>query len=102
MILSEQHIYKRGSEAFREFENLCRNANNLYNATMQYMCQSFFVGKILTYEEINKQFIRQRQADYYSLPTKISQQVQRNVNSAWKNYFRSKKDYVYIVLHVQK
>ena len=36
MILSEQHIFARGSKAFSEFEKLCRNANNLYNAIKDY------------------------------------------------------------------
>lgn len=93
MILSEQHVFTRGSKAFREFEELCRNANNLYNATMYCVRQSFFVGKRLSYPEVNKQFIREGQVDYYSLPTKISQQVQRNVESAWTSYFHEIKDY---------
>ena len=93
MILSEQHIFKRGSEAFREFEKLCRNANNLYNATMYCVRQEFFTGTILTYEAVNKMFIQCKQADYYSLPTKISQQIQRIVSCSWKNYFRAVKDY---------
>ena len=93
MILSEQHIFARGSKAFSEFERLCRNANNLYNATMYCVRQNFFAGKILSYPEINKQFIRDKQVDYYSLPTKISQQIQRNVAAAWKSYFSAIKDY---------
>ncbi len=93
MILSEQHIFKRGSKAFSEFENLCRNANNLYNATMYCVRQEFFAGTILTYEAVNKKFIQDKQPDYYSLPTKISQQIQRIVGSAWKSYFASAKDY---------
>ena len=93
MILSEQHIFARGSKAFSEFEKLCRNANNLYNATMYCVRQNFFAGKILSYPEINKQFIRDKQVDYYSLPTKISQQIQRNVATAWKSYFNAIKDY---------
>ncbi len=93
MILSEQHIFARGSRAFQEFEKLCCNANNLYNATMYCVRQNFFAGKILTYPEVNQQFIKNKQADYYSLPTKISQQVQRNVVAAWRSYFSSIKDY---------
>ena len=93
MILSEQHVFTRGSKAFREFEKLCRNANNLYNATMYCVRQSFFAGKILTYPEVNKQFIKEKQVDYYSLPTKVSQQVQRNVAAAWKSYFSEIRDY---------
>ena len=93
MILSEQHIFKRGSKAFSEFEELCRNANNLYNATMYCVRQAFFAGTILTYEAVNKSFIQDKQADYYSLPTKISQQIQRIVSSSWKSYFREIRDY---------
>ena len=93
MILSEQHIFKRGSKAFSEFESLCRNANNLYNATMYCVRQEFFSGTVLSYEAVNKKFIHEKQADYYSLPTKISQQIQRIVSSAWKGYFRAIKDY---------
>ena len=93
MILSEQHIFARGSKAFSEFENLCKNANNLYNATMYCVRQEFFAGTILTYEAVNKKFIQEKQADYYSLPTKISQQIQRIVSSARKGYFRAIKDY---------
>ena len=93
MILSEQRIFKRGSKAFSEFEELCRNANNLYNATMYCVRQSFFAGTVLTYEAVNKKFIHEKQADYYSLPTKISQQIQRIVSSAWKGYFSAIRDY---------
>ncbi len=93
MLLSEQHIFTRGSKSFQEFEKLCRNANNLYNATMYCVRQNFFAGKILTYPEVNKQFIKDKQADYYSFPTKISQQIQRNVAAAWKSYFSLIKDY---------
>lgn len=93
MLLNEQHVFKRGSAAFEEFEKLCCNANNLYNATMYYVRQNFFEGEILSYEDINKQFIMEKQIDYYSMPTKISQQIQRNVSSAWKSYFNAIKDY---------
>ncbi len=93
MILSEQHIFKRGTKAFSEFEILCRNANNLYNATMYCVRQGFFSGTVLSYEAINKKFIQEKQVDYYSLPTKISQQIQRIISSAWKGYFRAIKDY---------
>ena len=93
MILSEQHIFKRGSRAFSEFERLCRNANNLYNATMYYVRQEFFAGTIVSYGAVNKKFIQDKQIDYYSLPTKISQQIQRLVGSAWKSYFVAVKDY---------
>ena len=93
MILSEQHIFKRGSKAFSEFEELCRNANNLYNATMYCVRQEFFAGVRLTYEAVNKRFIQDRQTDYYSLPTKISQQIQRIVSASWKSYFSSIRGY---------
>ena len=93
MILSEQHIFTRGNKAFREFEKLCRNANNLYNATMYCVRQKFFAGTVLPYEAVNKQFIQDKQADYYSLPTKISQQIQRIVSTSWKRYFRAIRDY---------
>ena len=93
MILSEQHIFTRGSKAFNELERLCRNANNLYNATMYCVRQKFFAGTVLTYEAVNKIFIQDKQVDYYSLPTKISQQIQRIVSCAWKSYFAAVKDY---------
>ena len=93
MILSEQHIFTRGSKAFSEFERLCRNANNLYNATMYCVRQEFFSGAALTYETVNKRFIQNKQADYYSIPTKISQQIQRIVNASWKSYFAAIRDY---------
>ena len=93
MILSEQHIFTRGSKAFGEFEELCRNANNLYNATMYCVRQEFFAGTVLRYVDVNKKFIQEKQADYYSLPTKISQQIQRIVSASWKSYFVAVKDY---------
>ena len=93
MILSEQHIFTRGSKAFSEFERLCRNANNLFNATMYCVRQEFFSGTILTYEAINKKFIQDKQPDYYNLPTKISQQIQRIVSASWKSYFAAIRDY---------
>ena len=81
MLLNEQHVFKRGSATFEEFEKLCRNANNLYNATMYYVRQNFFEGEILSYEDINKQFIMEKQIDYYSMPTKISQLIKTHVKN---------------------
>ena len=67
--------------------------NNLYNATMYYVRQEFFAGTIVTYGTVNKKFIQDKQADYYSLPTKLSQQIQRLVSSSWTSYFSAVKDY---------
>lgn len=60
---------------------------------MYHIRQSFFAGTILTYEAVNRQFIQDKQIDYYSLPTKISQQIQRVVSSSWKSYFAAVRDY---------
>ena len=46
--------------------------------------QEFFAGTIVSYGAVNKKFIQDKQIDYYSLPTKISQQIQRaNTADCW-------------------
>lgn len=90
-------IYSK--EALRHSLSLRNYAGTLTTYTMP-LCivcdcvrQSFFAGTVLTYETVNKKFIQEKQVDYYSLPTKISQQIQRIVSSAWKGYFGAIRDY---------
>lgn len=88
MILVEKHDIKRNSKYFKILDGLCLKAKNLYNATLYIVRQYYFDNKeYLPYAKVNKQFIREQNADYYALPTKVSQQIQRLVDRNFRSFF---------------
>lgn len=92
MILVEKHDIKRNSEYFKILDGLCFKAKNLYNATLYTVRQYYFDNKkYLPYVKVNQQFIKEQNADYYALPTKVSQQVQRLVDKNFRSFFNHLK-----------
>lgn len=92
MILTEKHVISRNSDKFSVLDDLCFKAKNLYNATLYAIRQHYFqTKKFLSYPKVNKLFIQQQNADYYALPTKVSQQIQRLVNQNFNSFFGSLK-----------
>lgn len=88
MTLVEKHDIKKNSKYFKTLDDLCFKAKNLYNATLYTVRQYYFKSKLyLSYGKVNKQFIQEHNADYYALPTKISQQVQKLVDKNFKSFF---------------
>ena len=92
MHLVEKHVINRNHSYFKEIDNLCFLAKNLYNAANYLVRQSFiFDGKYLNYYAIQK--LIHGSGDYKALPAKVSQQVLMRLHEAWKGFFRGIASY---------
>lgn len=92
MILVEKHNITKNSKYFKSLDDLCFKAKNLYNATLYTIRQYYFENKTyLSYNKVNKYFVQEHNMDYYALPTKVSQQVQRLVDRNFKSFFNHLK-----------
>ena len=86
MHLVEKHVIKRNHRYFKEIDNLCFLAKNLYNAANYLIRQSFiFEKKYLNYNAIQK--LMTGSADYKAMPAKLSQQVLMRLHEAWQAFF---------------
>jgi putative transposase len=94
MKLVEKHIICKSNPLFKELDILCFKSKNLYNASLYQIRQHFFKsGKYLNYNTLQKQFQNENQPDYYSLPTKVSQQIMMIVDRNFKSFFQLNKKY---------
>ena len=88
MHLVEKHVINRYHCYFKEIDNLCFLAKNLYNAANYLIRQSFiFEKKYLNYNAIQK--LMSGSIDYKALPAKVSQQVLIRLHEAWQGFFSS-------------
>ena len=92
MLLVERHIISNNHIYFKEIDNLCFKAKNLYNYANYLIRQSFiFYQKYLSYNVIQK--LCQNTVDYKALPAKVSQQVLIRLHEAWQGFFSSIHSY---------
>ena len=92
MILVEKHDIHTKSKYYNVLDDFCFKAKNLYNSTLYAVRQYYFENKkYLSYANVNKQFIKEHNTDYYALPSKVSQQVQRLVDKNFKSFFNHLK-----------
>ena len=89
--LCEKHIIKKGHMYYDRCDELCFLAKNLYNATLYEQRQSFFQKAFKNYYVVNKEFAHNNQADYRALPAKVSKEVQKLPDRAFKSFFALKK-----------
>lgn len=88
MILTERHIVKDTDVLYKELDNLCFLSKNLYNSTLYAFRQYYFkTGKHLGYNKCYSIFKEEKNADYYSLPTKVSQGIMRIVDQNYRSFF---------------
>lgn len=88
MRLVEQHIIKQSDSRYKELVELAVLSKNLYNAALYAVRQHYFANQeFLKYESVNKQFVDSKNADYYALPTKVSQQTLKMVEQNFKSFF---------------
>jgi len=95
MKLVEQHTIKKSDSRFKELDNICFLSKNLYNAGLYAVRQHFFESeKFLNYSELAGEFVKEKNVDYYALPTKVSQQTLKMVEQNFRSFFgllKSKK-----------
>ena len=92
MILTERHIIKRTNPLYKELDMLCFLSKNLYNSALYTVRQFYFENKkYINWININNQFIKSKQTDYYALPCKVSQQTLKMVDQNMKSFFNASK-----------
>lgn len=91
--LVEVTIVKKGNKLFDILDNLCFLSKNVYNSALYLIRQSFFDNNsnCLSYEQVNSTFIKEKNVDYYALPTKVSQQSIKLASSEFKSFFGNLK-----------
>ena len=88
MILVERHIIKKSNSLYNELDMLCILSKNLYNFTLYTVRQFYFENKkYINWINVNNQFIKEKQSDYYALPCKVSQQTLKMVDQNMKSFF---------------
>ena len=94
MRLVEKHIITKDNLYYREVDDLCFRAKNLYNVGLYTIRQHYFKTKIfLGYENLQKQLQQNKQVDYYALPTKVSQQILRLTCKNFESFFKAWQSY---------
>lgn len=92
MILTERHIFKKTNSLYKELDMLCFLSKNLYNSALYTVRQFYFENKkYINWININNQFIKSKQIDYYALPCKVSQQTLKMVDQNMKSFFNALK-----------
>jgi len=94
MQLVEKHIIKKSHEAFKQIDKLSFLSKNLYNAGL-YEVRHFFFGEgnYLNYNALQKKFQKEKNVDYYDLPTKVSQQILMVLDRNFKSFFNAQRAY---------
>jgi putative transposase len=86
MQLVEQHVINTTDPRFAAIDRAAFASKNLYNAALYEQRQAFiFRGEYLCYEELYHR-MKGHEA-YQALPRKVSQQVLKQLDKAWKSYF---------------
>src|SRR5574344_170850 len=92
MILSERHIIKKTNSLYSELDNLCFLSKNIYNSALYAIRQYYFENKkYLSWVNVNNNFVKDKQVDYYALPCKVAQQTIKMVDSNMRSFFNALK-----------
>jgi putative transposase len=85
MQLVEKHIIDRKDPRYAAIDAVAFASKNLYNATLYVVRQAFIhEGKYLNYNAMDK--IMQKHEAYRVLPSKVAQEVVKQVHEAWVSY----------------
>src|SRR5262249_12080756 len=88
MILTEQHVIDRSDPRYSTVDAAAFASKNLYNATLYIVRQIFLLeGEYLNYNTMDK--VMQKHEAYRGLPTKVAQEVVKQVHEAWVSYFEA-------------
>lgn len=92
MILTDRHIIKKSNSLYGELDNLCFLSKNIYNSALYAVRQYYFENKkYLNWVNVNNNFVRDKQVDYYAMPCKVSQQTLKMVDNNMKSFFNAIK-----------
>src|SRR5215475_1357028 len=92
MQLTEKHIIDRNDPRYAAIDAAVFASKNLYNATL-YIVRHIFIleGEYLNYNTMDQ--IMQKHEAYRELPTKVAQEIVKQVHEAWISYFEASKEY---------
>jgi len=92
MRLVEKHVIRKGSQEWKEIDDLAFKSKNLYNRANYEIRQHFFeTNQILSYNEMASRM--QAEESYCELPRKVSQQVIRCLDRNWRAWKEADKAY---------
>jgi len=92
MKLVEKHLIKKSKSEWKEIDNLCFLAKNLYNCAIYQCRQAFFNNQPLP--SFNKLYhLLKASNDYKALPAKVSQLIIKQVSRTFKSYLTVLKAY---------
>ena len=98
MQLVEQTIIGKNDPRYIIIDTAAFASKNLYNAALYEIRQAFiFTGIYLSYNTMDKRM--QSHEAYKALPAKVSQQVLRGLDTNWKSFFATTKEWT---LHPEK
>jgi len=88
----EKHVIDRADPRYEAIDRAAFASKNLFNATL-YIVRQIFIGegKYLNYNTMDK--IMQKHEAYRGLPTKVAQEVVKQVHEAWVSFFEACKEY---------
>lgn len=92
----ERHSIKKMDKFYKMLDEFCFNAKNLYNHANYVVRQSFVKdNKWIRYNDLDKILKQDKEyPDYRNMPTaKSAQQILKLLDSNWKSFFASIKDY---------
>src|SRR2546429_376661 len=92
MQLTEKHVIECNDPRYKAIDAAAFASKNLYNATL-YIVRQVFIGEgeYLNYNTMDK--IMQKHEAYRGLPTKVAQEVVKQVHEAWISFFEACKEY---------
>ena len=97
MRLTEKHQIHKNHKLYKACDELCFNSKNLYNAALYEFRQSYIDKnrRELTWININKQFVKEKQVDYKRIPAKVANAVLKKLGNnitSFKGLLKAKKE----------
>lgn len=98
----ERHWIREGHKLYPICDDLTFKAKNLYNAGLYQIRQSIFERNksqeeekpsVLSWTELLSQFRREKQSDMFSLPSKVSNDILKNLGSTIHSYYQLLKSF---------
>lgn len=94
MQLVEQHLIRRDHPLWEAIDAASFAAKNIYNAA-NYRLRQVYIheGRYISYAELEKQFKQSALLPDQQLPSKVVQQVLRQLDHDWQSFFAAQAEY---------